>query len=329
MPYGLLGKQGIEWDVKYTKDELETSLGYIIAHNSTKDFVVSYYVHWSQLSELMAVLMAKGAHVKLLHVYKPEQNSVGMGFVTASELLVLAFFGKITEQGTDNETPRTRHAVLFATTINKYTHSDGQVGNQTEKPAHTTDQLARRVFGNCTGKHAVVIGSGAGGCAIGFAMAGMSVTAIENNIRQTQVFRARLTAIQDNPTEEKAEVERQRAFVKNISNFTCRDQLIDTKEELKRVVTRNLPWERGRDQVLESIDNAWKDVVIGETNCAACAQIITAQYTLCHQCGQPTCPGCIERCVKEEHSFCSKSCLDTHTCGENADEKSAEAKDTG
>lgn len=194
MPYGM----GLaEWDVLLSDVELETLFQQLAVINRARHHCLVLGCVWHDIGRLRAAMIANGyldSHP--LFVYKPMQNTTGMEFISAVEVLVVGYKGGIRacHLTFSDMNPVFRHNLIFAHQVGakrKFSGEECEV-NTTQKNPHVASGLGRIM---CSpNSHALVLGAGSGSEVVGLARVGVNVVAVERDGKQFRALCERITS---------------------------------------------------------------------------------------------------------------------------------------
>jgi len=317
MPYGL----GLApWDSALLTDiELETFFQQLAVVNRARQHCLVLSCVWHDAGRLRKFMMENAySDIHPLYVYKPMQNTTGMEWIFAVEIMIVGYKGGI--RGCNltfsDMNPLTRHNLILGHQVGskiKHVGEDVEV-NTTQKNPNTASTIGRIM---CKpGAYALVIGAGSGSEVLGLARVGVNVVGIERDSKQFMSLTQRITseaAFPKHALTRLAEDDRSVALLGRLaSKFT----------KLAPDVTVHFA-EAEEGQQLEDdggqVDKA--NISVGDAHsktCPACGEGV-GQLDSC-ACAKGQCVSgllhlsCVVTCSKCGGKFCSEPCKEDHGC---------------
>ena len=198
-PYGKLTVEnsGITWDTLFLRAELEQVLRQFEAVQENNVWYSALNCDVEQAGLVMEVLKAAGyVHITPIFWHKTGQTSTTTRrqFTRAVEMVIVGC--KTRGDGsipfTNMEVnPENRHNLVTGPPLRQYLkHPDGSKVNPTQKPPYLFKWIHSRL--GTPGLPMVIMGSGAGGEVVACVELGVSVVAIEQDLKQVQALHTHL-----------------------------------------------------------------------------------------------------------------------------------------
>jgi hypothetical protein len=315
MPYGL----GVaHWDVLLTDVELETFGHQLACVCRARNFCLVLSVIFHDAGRIRAWMLANGfCDIHPIYVYKPQQNTTGMDWIFAVEMMLAGYKGgmKNCKMTFSESTPLLRHNLMFAHQVGsklKHAGEDSEV-NTTQKNPNIASALGRII---CRpGSVALVIGAGSGSEVVGLARAGVNVVGLERDPKQFRGLTERLTHEMSfsAPALAQAENEQKSVTLLNLlaSRFTRLNP--DYHAHFLESVDAEADSESAPSHEVGAADRAPLP-----RQCPSCGKDLKQKDEF--ECEKDGCQTgkmhttCCEKCSKCAKLFCTADCVENHGC---------------
>lgn len=316
MPYGM----GLaDWDVLLSDQELETLFQQLAVINRARAHCLVLGCVWHEVGRIRTA-MALNAYLDIhpLFVYKPQQNTSGMEWISAVEVLVVGYKGgiKACSLTFSDMNPVFRHNVIFSHQVGAKRKFPGELVevNTTQKNPHVASALGRIM---CSpGATALVLGAGSGSEVLGLARVGVNVVAVERDGKQFRALCERVTSEAAFPDEAKSKLAEDDRSLALLSQLTTRFT------KLNQDVMSHFT-EVGDEKAEDDDDDADGGSGLSaqpsrKLDCPACGQEVKpSEAVACAKMGcnmQALHVACLLSCRKCEKSFCTSDCCSEHGC---------------
>ena len=331
MPYGL---SIADWDVLLTDSEAALFFQQLAIMNTASAHTIFLHVHPKDIGRIWHMMESNGyQHVHILHVYKPQHNTVGTHqYLNAIDQILVGYYPKrdAVKPRFENPNPLYRHNLIWSHTPHhkRKMEASGDMSpvNPTEKHPIVSMQLGK--IHSKPGGRALVIGAGSGSEIIGFNRAGLNVTALEKDPRQFQAICSRLVEEKEKVEEINEivtqELQQVAAQVKRTSRFQCDNKRVD-KQSPQKHKTKKLKPSQGDSPVTES--SATPRNILPKT-CVACGEANDEQLGKCERlaCSIAIHAKCMQSCSDCDALFCKSSCRKEHDCPSASEKVSSSEK---
>ena len=313
MPYGL----GVApWDVLFSDVEMETFFTQMACINRAVSFCLMLSIVYHDAGRVRAFMMRFGfVDIHPLYVYKPQQNTTGLEWIFAVEIMLVGYKGGIRDcQLTFQDmNPVFRHNLFFAHQVGsklKYAGED-EVVNTTQKNPNVASALGRIT---CKpGSSALVLGAGSGSEVVGLARVGVNVVALERDHKQFKALTERLTSEAAASEQAIKQAGAEEASVHLLS------QLASRFTKLKPDVVAHFAAAADEDVVEQSVPSSVLESVVADEvkpSCAGCDKpVVGRDEAICARVGCVSGKmhaGCCERCCKCGKLFCTSEHTHDH-----------------
>ena len=316
MPYGMALA---DWDVLLSDMDVEILFQQLAVVNRARAHCLVLGCIWHDMGRIRAAMHTNGyTDMHVIVVYKPQQNTSGMEWINAEELLVAGYKGgvKACKLTFSDINPVFRHNVFFSHQVGPKLRHAGQeaVVNATQKNPNVASAIGRIMC--ATGSRALVLGAGSGSEVLGLARIGVNVVGVERDGKQFLAVTQRITAEAASPDE----------VLKKLADD---EQNISLLSQLSAKFTKLLP--DAQAHFMDS-DEAGKQEDANEgalvaasseseqrkPECPVCGQAVSASDR--EACAKTLCPSktlhraCVTTCGTCGKMFCSVDCSGDHGC---------------
>lgn len=315
MPYGL----GVApWDVLLSDVEMETFFNQMACINRLVSFCLVLSIIYWDAGRVRNFMMRFGfVDIHPVYVYKPQQNTTGLEWIFAVEMMLVGYKGGIRDCALtfQDMNPVNRHNLLFAHQVGtriKYAGEDEEV-NTTQKNPNIASALGRIM---CKpGSSALVLGAGSGSEVVGLARVGVHVVALERDHKQFKALTERLTSEAADAEQVLNQTAEEHASVQLLSRLASRFT------KLKPDTAAHFADEDEEDVKEEGVSRTQEDAAEGgdgKHHCAGCGKPVVGRDGA--DCAKTGCVsgkmhlGCCERCCKCGKLFCSSDHAHDHGC---------------
>jgi hypothetical protein len=315
MPYGL----GVApWDVLLSDAELEIFFQQLAVTNRARSHCLVLGVVWHD-SGRVRKFMGDNGYLDIHPIYpvKPQQNTTGMEWIFAVEMLVAGYKGGIRSCNLtfSDMNPVFRHNFFFVHQVGaklKHTGEEADV-NTTQKNPNVASMIGRIT---CKpGSYALVIGAGSGSEVVGIARVGVNVVALERDAKQFRALTERLTteaSFSARAIKQQGEEEKQVALLTMLAaKFT----------KLNPVLGVHFA-DADKDQLGEKAEDGAEQSLslspVQGRSCPSCGQELKQTDEI--ECAKSKCTTgklhatCALQCQKCAKFFCSSGCNEDHGC---------------
>ena len=319
MPYGL----GVApWDVLFSDVEMETFFTQMACINRAVSFCLMLSIVYHDAGRVRACMIRFGfVDIHPVYVYKPQQNTTGLEWIFAVEIMLVGYKGGIRDCALtfQDMNPVYRHNLLFAHQVGsklKYAGEDELV-NTTQKNPNVASALGRIT---CKpGSSALVLGAGSGSEVVGLARVGVNVVALERDHKQFKALTERLTS--EAAASEQAIKQAAAQAAAEEASVHLLSQLASRFTKLKPDVAAHFAAAAEDEVVEQSVSSPVVDAAEaedGKLSCVGCGKPVAARdEAICAKVGCVSGKmhaGCCERCCKCGKLFCNSEHTHDHGC---------------
>ena len=315
MPYGL----GVApWDVLFSDVEMETFFSQLACINRAPSFCLMLSLIFHDAGRVRSFMIKFGfLDIHPLYVYKPMQNTTGLEWIFAVEMMLVGYKGGIRDCALtfQDMNPVYRHNLLFAHQVGsklKYAGED-EVVNTTQKNPNVASALGRIT---CKiGSSALVLGAGSGSEVVGLARVGVHVVALERDHKQFKALTERLTSEAAAAEQALKQAAAEEASVHVLSQLAARFTKLkpDIGAHFAAAAEESVVEEV---EVSPSVDAAEPEEC--KQSCVGCGKPVVGRDEA--NCAKVGCvsgkmhAGCCERCCKCGKLFCNSEHTHDHGC---------------